>query len=216
MKPTLSLQIDFISDVACPWCAIGLHSLEEALRRAADVVNAEITFQPYELSPDMPAGGVNHDEHIAAKYGSTLQQIATSRDNLRARGAGVGFTFNVSATSRIYNTFGAHQLLHWAKTLGKQVALKHALLKANFTTGENISNSDALVAIAAEAGLDSAQAREVLTTQRYAAAVREAEQLWMSRGIQSVPSIIINQKWLLSGGQPPEIFEQALRQIAAG
>jgi predicted DsbA family dithiol-disulfide isomerase len=216
MASVKTLQIDFVSDVACPWCAIGLNSLEEALRRASDVVSAELSFQPFELSPDMQAEGVNHDEHIAAKYGSSLQQIAASRENLKARGASVGFTFNVTATSRIHNTFAAHQLLHWAKTQGQQATLKHALLKANFTDGKNIANIDDLVTIAMLAGLNGTEAREVLTTQRYASAVREAEQLWISRGIQSVPSIIINEKWMISGGQAPEAFEQALRQIAAG
>jgi predicted DsbA family dithiol-disulfide isomerase len=209
------LKIDFVSDVACPWCAVGLHSLDEALRRTVGVVDADITFQPFELNPDMPAGGVNHDEHLAAKFGTTPRQVAEGSAPLRARAASVGFAFNVSARSRIYNTFDAHRLLHWAHTLGRQRELKHALFKANFSDDVNIADAEALVRIAAGVGIDAVQAREVLTSGRYAKEVREAEKLWLSRGINSVPGIVINGKWLISGGQPPEVFEQALRGIAA-
>ena len=212
---TRRLQIDFVSDVACPWCAVGLHSLEEALRRTAGAVEADIKFQPFELNPGMPAAGENLDQHIGRKYGTTPQQMAASREPLRARAASLGFAFNSSDTSRIYNTFDAHRLLHWAETLGRHRELKRALLKANFTDDANVSDTEVLVGVAAGAGLDPSQAREVLTAGRYASEVREAEQLWQSRGIRSVPGIVINGKWLISGGQPPEYFEQALRGIAS-
>jgi predicted DsbA family dithiol-disulfide isomerase len=121
---------------------------------------------------------------------------------------------NFTAQSRIYNTFDAHRLLHWAGTLGRQRAMKHGLFKANFTDNLDISNAEVLVAIAASAGLDVDTAREVLTSLRYAADVRQAEQLWQSRGIKAVPAIVINMKWLVSGGQPPEYFVEVLRRIA--
>jgi predicted DsbA family dithiol-disulfide isomerase len=217
---TQNLHIDFVSDVACPWCAIGLHSLEEALRRVAGEVTAEIHFQPFELSPDMSRQGENLDAHIGRKYGASPQQLAGSREAVRQRAAGVGFAFNSSSTSHVYNTFDAHRLLHWAGLQGRQIDLKRALFRANFTDNANISDQNVLVSLAAEAGLDADAAREVLRTDQYAAEVRAAEQLWQSRGIQSVPGIVINGKWLLSGGQPPEVFEQALRdigqQVAAG
>jgi predicted DsbA family dithiol-disulfide isomerase len=212
---TMHLQIDFVSDVACPWCAIGLHSLEEALRRTAGVVTADIKFQPFELNPEMPAAGQNLDEHIGHKYGATPQQLEANREPLRARAASVGFTFNSSARSRIYNTFDAHRLLHWAETMGKHRELKRALFKANFTDDANVADAQVLTEIATSAGLDPVQTREVLASGRYAGEVRAAEQLWQSRGITSVPGIIINGKWLISGGQPPEYFEQALRGIAS-
>lgn len=211
---TVQLKIDFVSDVACPWCAVGLNSLEAALRRTAGVVNADITFQPFELNPDMPAAGVNHNEHVSGKYGVPPEQLAGSQQGLRDRAAGVGFALNFSADSRIYNTFDAHRLLHWAGTQGRQRELKHALFKANFTDNLNVSDKDVLVGIAASAGLDADQARALLASGRYVAEVRKDEQLWLSRGIQAVPGIVINQKWLISGGQTPEIFEQALRNIA--
>jgi predicted DsbA family dithiol-disulfide isomerase len=212
---THRLKIDFVSDVACPWCAVGLNSMEEALRRTADIVEADITFQPFELNPGMPAAGVNHDEHLARVYGAGPEQMAASQKALQDRAAGVGMELNFTTRSRIYNTFDAHRLLHWAQSLGLQRELKHALLKANFTDNLDISDAGILVSIATSVGLNADAAREVLVSQRHAAEVRAAEQLWQSRGIQGVPAIIINMKWLVSGGQPPEYFVEVFRSIAA-
>jgi predicted DsbA family dithiol-disulfide isomerase len=212
---TQHLKIDFVSDVACPWCVIGLRGLEQALSNAADAVEADITFQPFELNPGMPAGGQNLGEHITEKYGSTAEQLAASLAMIRARGAEVGFTFNMTENSRIYNTFDAHRLLHWAETIGRQRELKHSLFKANFTDGANVSDRGVLVDAAIAAGLDGDEARAVLASGRYAEAVREAEREWISRGIRSVPAIVINGTWLISGGQPSAAFEQAVRGIAA-
>lgn len=210
------LKIDVVSDVVCPWCVVGLRGLEEALSRTAGAVTADITLQPFELNPDMPAEGENIGDHIARKYGpEAAQQMASRREAIRARFAELGVVHNMGEDSRIYNTFDAHRLLHWAKTLGRQVELKHALLKAHFTDGKNVSDREVLVAAAASAGLGADEAREVLASGRYAEEVRAAEQLWVSRGIRSVPSIVINDKWLISGGQPVEYFERALREIAA-
>jgi predicted DsbA family dithiol-disulfide isomerase len=212
---TQHLKIDFVSDVACPWCVIGLLGLEQALANAADAVEADITFQPFELNPQMPAAGQNLVEHIAEKYGSTPEQSAANRAMIRSRGAGLGFTFNMSEESRIYNTFDAHRLLHWAETVGRQRELKHSLFKANFTDGTNVSDHAVLMDAAVAAGLDGDDAREILVSGRYAEEVRAAQREWISRGIRSVPAIVINGKWLISGGQPAAAFEQALRGIAA-
>ena len=211
---TAQLQIDFVSDVACPWCAIGLASLEQALHRLDGVVNARIDFQPFELNPGMGAGGENIDEFIGGRYGADAARMTAMRENVRARAASVGLAFNQDASSRIYNTFDAHRLLHWAQASGRQPALKHALFKANFTANADVSDHDVLAAAAIEAGLDGAEAREILATGRYTEEVREAEKLWISRGINAVPGVVINGKWLISGGQPPEVFEQSLREIA--
>ncbi|MEO9132264.1 MAG: DsbA family oxidoreductase, partial [Sphingomonas sp.] len=154
-------------------------------------------------------------EHIAEKYGSTPEQSAANREAIRERAASLGFTMTMTAQSRVYNTFDAHRLLHWAEIEGRQSALKHALFEANFTKGQNPSDHDVLVGIAEQAGLDPVAARGVLESGAYAAEVREAEALWQSRGISAVPAVIINDKYLISGGQPPEAFEKALRAIAA-
>jgi predicted DsbA family dithiol-disulfide isomerase len=214
-----TLKIDFVSDVSCPWCAVGLASLQTALQRLDGEVQVNMAFQPFELNPSMVPEGEDTTEHLAKKYGSTPAQAEAVRQTLRERGAAVGFTFNLDKRSRIYNTFDAHRLLHWAHledaTGAKQLALKQALLKAYFTDGENPGAHNVLLRAAGEVGLDAARAKEILNTDTYAAEVRAQEQLYQSLGISSVPAVIINDRHLISGGQPPEVFEQALRQIAA-
>jgi len=209
------MKIDFVSDVSCPWCIIGLRGLEEALARTAGLVEAEIVFQPFELNPDMKPEGQNILEHVAQKYGASPEQSAANRETIRARAAELGFTMATSNETRIYNTFDAHRLLHWAGLEGKQAALKHALFTAYFTDGQDPSDHEMLAAAAGKAGLDEAAARDVLASGRYAEEVREAERLWQSRGINAVPAVVIDERYLISGGQPPEAFEQALRKIAA-
>jgi predicted DsbA family dithiol-disulfide isomerase len=212
---TKPLRIDFVSDVSCPWCIIGLGGLEEALRRVGDLVEAEIHFQPFELNPDMPPEGQNIGEHIAYKYGASPEQSAANRQNIAARAAEVGFEMAMSPDSRIYNTFDAHRLLHWAGLKGRQLALKHALFAAYFTHGRNPSDHEVLVAAAQDAGLDPEAAREVLSSGRFAEHVRSLERQWHEAGVSSVPAIIINEQYLISGGQPADAFERALRSIAA-
>ena len=215
MSKANTLKIDFVSDVVCPWCAVGLNSLNLALDKLRGEIAADIHFQPFELNPQMVPEGENVVEHIAHKYGSTPEQVAQNQEALRQRGEAVGFTFNLNKRDRIYNTFDAHRLLHWAELEGKQAALKQALLDAYFTQGENVSSRDVLVSTAVSVGLDEAIARQVLEENRYADDVREKERFYQSQGIHSVPSIIINERYLIQGGQPPEVFEQTLRKIAA-
>lgn len=209
------VTIDFVSDVVCPWCVIGLRSLETALARAADVVTAEIRFHPFELNPAMPPEGENIVEHIGRKYGATPEQSAGTRAMIRERAAEFGFTMAMTDDSRIYNTFDAHRLLHWAGIAGDQRALKLALFTAYFTEGRNPGDRAVLLAAAGRAGLDAGEAAHVLDTGLYAEEVRAEEALWQSRGINAVPAIVLDGRYLISGGQPPEAFEQALRQIAA-
>ena len=210
------MKIDFVSDVSCPWCAIGLASLETALARIGPALPVELQFQPFELNPQMAPEGEDTIEHLSRKYGIGAAEIARNQENIRARGAAVGFTFELGARKRIYNTFDAHRLLHWAGTpgVGRQLALKQALLKAYFTDGMDPSAHDVLVRVAASVGLDAARAREVLASGAYADEVRAAEQYYTERGIHSVPAVIIDDTHLISGGQPPEVFERALRQLA--
>ena len=210
------MKIDFVSDVSCPWCVIGLKALEAAITRLGDEVKAEIHFQPFELNPQMPRGGQDINEHLAEKYGATPEQSEQTREMIRARGAEVGFTFAMAKRSRIYNTFDAHRLLHWAELGGRQLALKHALFKAYFTDGENPGAHEVLIRLAGEAGLDAARAREILASDEYAEDVRKLERYYLDQGINAVPAVIVNDRHLIQGGQPAQVFEQALRQIAAG
>jgi predicted DsbA family dithiol-disulfide isomerase len=209
-----TLKIDFVSDVACPWCAVGLNALERALERVrTDSIDAELHFQPFELNPTMAPQGADVVEYLSGKYGISPEQITRNQANIRARGAAVGFEFG--QRERVWNTFDAHRLLHWAGLHGKQRELKHALLKAYHGEGRNPGAHDVLIELAAAVGLDADAAREVLASDRYADEVRTAEAMWQQAGIHSVPSIIVNDRHLIQGGQPPEVFEQALRQIAA-
>jgi len=209
------LKIDFVSDVSCPWCVIGLKALEQALDNINEDVTADIHFQPFELNPGMPAEGQDIVEHIAQKYGSSREQIERTQEGIRARGAELGFTFDMGKRARIYNTFDAHRLLHWAEIEGRQHELKRALFAAYFTDGRNPSDHEVLIDVAQQVGLDPVRAREILASDVYAQAVRERAQLYRERGIQAVPSVIINDKYLIQGGQPVAVFEQALRKIAA-
>jgi predicted DsbA family dithiol-disulfide isomerase len=208
------IRIDFVSDVSCPWCAIGLESLKTALGQLEAELDATLTFQPFELNPAMVPEGEDITEHLNRKYGSTPEQAAAARENIRARGEALGFTFNMEKRGRIYNTFNAHRLLHWAQLEGRQRALKEALLKAYFTLGENPSDAALLVRVAASVGLNAERAQAILDSNEFADEVRAQEQFYLQNGINSVPAVIINERHLISGGQPPEVFAQALRQIA--
>ncbi|MHA7683799.1 DsbA family oxidoreductase [Cupriavidus sp. PET2-C1] len=208
-----TLKIDFVSDVACPWCAVGLSSLQQALARLGDDVSADITLRPFELNPDMGPGGESIQDYMARKYGRTEEEIVQSQAMIRQRGADVGFEFG--SRTRVYNTFDAHRLLHWASLEGRQLALKMALFRAYFTESKDSSNHEVLVEAAAAAGLDAEKARTVLSGDAYAAEVREMEKHYQDMGIRSVPSIIFNDQYLVSGGQPVEAFENAIREVLA-
>ena len=209
------LKIEFVSDVACPWCAVGLWSLDRALEKLGDEVPVELHFEPFELNPSMPPEGEDATEHLSRKYGAPPEQLAKNRAAIRERGAEVGFAFG--ERPRVWNTFDAHRLLHWAGLEGGdgQSKLKHALLAAYHARAENPSDRNVLLQAVQEAGLDVDRARSILDSDDYAAEVRARERHWQQLGIHSVPAAIVDGRHLISGGQPPEVFEQALRRIAA-
>ena len=210
------MKIEFVSDVACPWCAVGLHALERALERIGDDIDVELHFEPFELNPTLGADGEDAAEYLARKYGLTPEQLAANRRNIAERGAAVGFEFG--ERSHVWNTFDAHRLLYWAALegpTGSQRALKLALLRAYHGEGRNPGAHEVLLDLAAKVGLDVERARTVLASDEFADAVRERERHWHQLGINAVPSVIVNDRHLIQGGQPPEAFEQALRQIAA-
>ncbi|HNJ84931.1 MAG TPA: DsbA family oxidoreductase, partial [Piscinibacter sp.] len=196
-----TLKIDFVSDVVCPWCAIGLASLEIALKRLQGEVAAELHFQPFELHPDMGPEGVEVVPYLAKKYGMSAEQVERNQQSIAERGKAVGFEFRMERRSRTWNTFDAHRLLHWAGEVGaaQQRALKHALLSAHFTEGENPGAREVLLRCAAQAGLDATRAAAVVDGDEYADAVREREQLYQQAGISSVPSVIVNERYLIQG-----------------
>ncbi len=210
------MKIDFVSDVSCPWCVIGLKALEAAIASLDDEVKTEIHFQPFELNPQMPPEGQDITEHLAQKYGATPEQSEQTRAMIRARGEEVGFAFALDQRSRIYNTFDAHRLLHWAELEDRQLALEHALFRAYFTDGENPGAHEVLIRLAGEVGLDRARAKEILSSDAYAGDVRKQQRFYLEQGINAVPAVIVNERHLIQGGHPASVFEQALRRIAAG
>ncbi|WP_242112610.1 DsbA family oxidoreductase [Luteimonas aquatica] len=211
------LRIDFVSDVSCPWCAIGLQSLEQAIARVGDAARVELHFQPFELNPQLAPEGEDAVAHLREKYGISEAQVRQNGEAIRARGAELGFVFDMQRRRHVWNTFDAHRLLHWAETqdLQLQRALKHALLRAYFSEGENVSDRDVLARIASSVGLDAERAREVLASGEYAEQVRERERFYTGNGIHAVPSVIFDQRHLVQGGQPVEQFERVLRQLSA-
>lgn len=215
---SVSLRIDFVSDIACPWCAVGLASLQQALSHCRDQLSAELHFQPFELNPGMPPEGEDVGEHLARKYGSTPERQAEMRAMIAERGAAVGFRFNPDGRSRIVNTFNAHRLLYWAGAEDdkRQLALKQALLEACHGRDQRVDHDAVLLAAVEQAGLDANRARQILTSDEFANEVRTAERQWQEAGIHAVPAVVIEHRQVISGAQTPDVFEQALRRLARG
>ena len=214
----MTIKIDYVSDIACPWCAVGLGGLEIALKNIGDEIPVEIHFQPFELNPHMPPGGQEVFEHLTQKYGKTVAEVRATQENIKALEEAVGFTFHPDGLKHVYNTFNAHRLLYWAgleHDPAAQHRLKRELLITYFTLAVDLDDKSNLIAAVERAGLDTARAKSILESEEFKAEVLAQEQKYTSMGIHSVPSIIINDQYLLQGAQPPEAFEQALRQIAA-
>lgn len=208
------LKIDIVSDVSCPWCIIGYKALDTALSNLAGQVEADITWQPFELNPNMPPEGQEIVEHITEKYGISVEQSEQNREMIKQRGLDVGYAFGNRGGGRIYNTFDAHRLLHWAEGQGKQTELKLALFDMYFKESGDPSDHEQLLAVVERVGLDKDAASSVLESDQFTLEVREAQHLYQANGISSVPAVIVNNKHLISGGQPAAVFEQALAQIA--
>lgn len=211
---TRTVSIDFVSDVMCPWCALGAVALQQAIANLAGEVAVELTFKPFELNPDMPPEGENAVEHMMRKYGRAFTEVAARNVMVIDRGNALGFMFDLAKRTHFYNSFGAHRLLYWSVAQGRQVALKHALFKAHFSDGENISSHDTLVRLAGEVGLSTVRAQEVLDSGELTAEVRELEDFYRRRGINAVPAMVLNGRHLVAGSQSVEEYEQAIRQVA--
>ena len=211
---TTQLKIDIVSDVSCPWCIIGYQALNQALANLAPDIQGDITWQPFELNPQMPQEGQEITEHITQKYGITVEQSEQNRAAIKERGLSVGYEFGNRGGGRIYNTFDAHRLLHWAHEVGKQTELKLALFNLYFQQSGDPSDHQQLLTVVESVGLDVAEAKQILDSDKYTTEVRQRQQHYQAAGVSSVPAVIVNDKHLISGGQPREVFEQALKQIA--
>jgi predicted DsbA family dithiol-disulfide isomerase len=206
------VEINFVSDVACPWCAIGLASLETALARMGDEIPTQVSVEPFELNPDMGPEGDEIIPYIARKYGRTPEQVAQTQAMIRERGAAVGFEFG--PRTHVWNTFDAHRMLHWAGLEGRAVDLKRALLRAYHGEGRNPAAPEVLAEAAQAVGLDPARAKAIIESDEFASEVRERERRWIEAGVRGVPFVVVNGKYAIEGAQSPEAYEQALRQIA--
>jgi len=212
--PPAKIRIDIVSDVVCPWCVIGYKQLQEALSRLEGEVEAEIHWHPFELNPMMPPEGQELREHMGQKYGTNRQQSDAARERIAKVGNALGFSFNFYEGQRIYNTFLAHQLLKWAEQQGKQAELELALFESYFSQQENVGEAKVLAEVASRVGLDQAEAATVLEDGRYAAEVREHQRFWLSKGIQAVPSFILDRRYLIPGAQDPDVFVAALEKLS--
>ena len=210
------IRIDIVSDVVCPWCVIGYKQLQEALRRLEGEVEAEIRWHPFELNPMMPPEGQELREHMTEKYGTNRQQSDAARSRLASVGDSLGFSFNFYEGQRIYNTFLAHQLLKWAEQEGKQSELELALFESYFSNQENVGDEATLAQVAGRVGLDEAEAAALLDDGRFAREVREHQRFWLSKGIQAVPSFVLDGRFLIPGAQNPEVFVAAIEKLTAG
>ncbi len=214
VKP--KLRIDFVSDVACPWCAVGLAGLEQALAEVGDEVEVDLHFQPFELNPTIAKEGLASAPYLKAKYGLSDDQLRINAARIVERGAAVGFTFG--ARPHIWGTFDAHRLLLWAdgddQPPGAQHRLKRGLLEAYHRDGRNPSDPAVLLELVKRAGLDVVRARALLSGDELTDEVRTLEAEWQQRGITGVPAAIVNDQFMISGGQPAEMYVRALRQIA--
>jgi predicted DsbA family dithiol-disulfide isomerase len=208
------LKIDIVSDISCPWCIIGFKALQTALKQIGPDITANIEWQPFELNPQMPTEGQGITEHITQKYQISEQQADQNREAIKQRGLSVGYEFGNRGGGRIYNTFDAHRLLHWAKTQGKQTDLKLALFDLYFKDSGNPSAHEQLLETVKSVGLDVIEAKKILDSDQFTADVRQLQQYYQNAGVQSVPAVIVNNKHLISGGQPADVFQQALIKIA--
>jgi predicted DsbA family dithiol-disulfide isomerase len=211
------IRIDFVSDIACPWCAVGLGAMEQALQNLGDEVTVDLHFQPFELNPQMPPGGQEVIEHLTQKYGISAQEALRNQQQIRERAAEVGFIFHPEGRKRVYNTFNAHLLLSWAENLGipgAQHRLKRELLATYFTLAVDLDDTNNLLAAVDRAGLDRRGATQALRDQTLAAEVRQQLRSFSDMGISAVPSVIFNRKYLIQGAQPVAAFESVLRKCA--
>ena len=209
------IQLDIVSDVVCPWCIIGYKNLQKAINELGVEDQIDLQWQPFELNPNMPPEGQNLREHVAEKYGSSLEESNQSRINIRQRGEEVGFTFNFFEEMKIVNTREAHILLEYAYEQGKQTALKLALFDAAFTDQKDVSDRNTLLDVASKVGLDSDEANTRLTTQSYLEQVVDHEKYWQGLGISAVPTVVFNRQSALSGAQPVEAYKQVITELLA-
>lgn len=213
MKAPAQLQIDIVSDVVCPWCAIGYAQLERAIGKLGDRVEVGVRWHPFQLAPYLPPEGQNVAEYTKERYGATPEQSSSSRTRITDAGKELGLEFNFSSSSRIYNTRRAHKLLTWAGETGGQTALKKAFFLAYFTEQKNVSDDAVLLDAVEAAGLDRAAAASALEAPHYDAVVDAELAHWLDQNISGVPAFIVNGKYMIPGAQDADTFVRVLEKV---
>jgi predicted DsbA family dithiol-disulfide isomerase len=207
----MSLTIDIVSDVVCPWCFIGKRRLEAALelyrKQRPDAPAPEIVFHPFELNPDLPREGIARADYIAKKFGT---RGYSAHDRLVHAGAQLGIPFAFDKIERQPNTLAAHALIERARPSGVQGEVKEALLKAFFVDGLDLTDDKTLVGVAAGAGLERRDAEAALADENLRRAVAEEEEKARAMGVNGVPFFIFNQRLAVEGAQPPEVLLEAM------
>ena len=208
-----AITIDLVSDIACPWCAIGYGRLQQALTTLPEI-EATLTWRAFELNPDPAAEPEPIVPALCRKYNTTKEQIDESQQQMMTIAADLGLNFEKMESRYTTNTFDAHRLVKWAHQFEKQTAMKQALFDAYFGEARSMQDHEVLLQCVEQAGLDKEEARQILTSDDFADQVRQEEQQYQQAGVTSVPAFVINQKYLISGAQEPQQLAQALKQIA--
>jgi predicted DsbA family dithiol-disulfide isomerase len=209
----MTLTIDIISDVICPWCYIGKRRLEKAIALHGEPV--KVRWLPFQLNPTMPKDGISRKDYRTKKFGSWERSLELDAQ-MAAAGEAEGIHFAFDLIDRTPNTLDAHRLVWLADKEGIQDAIVEALFVAYFTEGRDISNQDTLIDVVAEAGLDRSRAEAVLNSNDGLEAIKEAEEMSRRHRVDGVPFFIINGKITLGGAQPPEAFLEAFGRVDGG
>ncbi len=209
------MHIDIVSDIACPWCAIGYARLERAMEQLAPEYEFTVQWRAFELNPDHSGEGEPIVPALARKYGRSEEELRATQDQMMTIAKDLGLNFDKIQERLTCNTFDAHRLVKWAGEQGQQTGMKQALFDVYFGTAANVADHNVLLRCVEAVGLDLAQAREVLNSDQYADAVREDEATYQQAGVTSVPAYIINNKYLISGAQEPGVLVQSLQEISA-
>lgn len=209
-----NLQIDIVSDIACPWCAIGYARLEQAMKAMESELTFQVEWHAFELNPDQTSDGEPILQALSRKYGRSVEEMEAAQSNMMEIAEGLGLNFSKMQERYTRNTFDAHRLVKWAGEQNRQTDMKMAFFDAYFGHAADISNSQVLVACVESIGLDSAAAEQVLASTDFAEAVRADEALYQQAGVSAVPAFIINKRHLISGAQEPETLINAFREIA--
>jgi predicted DsbA family dithiol-disulfide isomerase len=212
--PNQPVRIDVVSDVVCPWCFIGKHRLEAAIKLKPDIA-VEVHYRPYFLNDWIPREGIARDEYLTTKFGSP-ERYKDIAKRVGAAAAAEGLIYDSSKMKRQPNTVDCHRLIHWAETIGKAAEMKQRLMDLYFTEGGDLTQRDTLVAAAAAVGLDADTVRADLATDKDEDVIEQQSQEAKQAGIEGVPCFIFGGKFAVSGAQAPEYLAEAIERIATG